>query len=689
MSGRFRLCIAAAFLVLLAAGWRFTRAAGSSDLQRYQSVLNFARGLNNVFAGDDQSALAELVLRLQAAVSLWSTVPDNQAQINADRVVGQFVNFLDASPKLDRIWTGHNSSLACNWPTGSGAVLLRIGRSNVDDPGPRFVRGQFDLGKQADVSLDIPSAETVYAALYFRNAPSGTKRVVLHLGSASAELAITTPPTGELRVRILGDDGQSTPAAAAVYASNNELMVPAEAISFDEGGFSYQPGRARPHLQARYWPGDVRHAGAFFVDGGYTLRLPAGTYRLLASKGPEYRTIDESVTIAAGSTTAHDLTLHRWIDMPARGWYSGDGHVHYTRANPEAARRLNIWARAEDIHLANVLRMGDASETYFEQCGFGADGRYQSGDYAQVPGQEDPRTNVIGHTMHLNLQHAIHMADRYYFYDQVFDETHRQGGITGYAHIYQPHGSAFFVRRDMSMNIPAKRIDFAEICEFGDIGDDLYYEFLNLGFPLTASAGSDVPWGNTIGTSRVYAYTGPHFTPDAWFAALKAGHTFVTTGALLEFTVNGQIAGSHIDAKPGEVLHVEAKASGGPVGPRYLEIVSQGDVIRTSRDLKLSFDLPVTTSMWIAARCFGAHTTPVYVQIGGQRFWKREAVERLVARRMAALQEIDDLTRQDIQPSHRGNWDNPALWKASAEALRERVQAARAVYAKLAEEAKR
>jgi hypothetical protein len=105
------------------------------------------------------------------------------------------------------------------------------------------------------------------------------------------------------------------------------------------------------------------------------------------------------------------------------------------------------------------------------------------------------------------------------------------------------------VGRDMTLNIPRHRIDFAEFCEYGDIGEELYYEFLNLGFSLTASAGSDVPFGNTIGTSRVYVHTGNPFSPDAWFAALREGHTFVTSGPMLEFTVNGQIPGTEIHSR--------------------------------------------------------------------------------------------------------------------------------------------
>jgi len=111
----------------------------------------------------------------------------------------------------------------------------------------------------------------------------------------------------------------------------------------------------------------------------------------------------------------------------------------------------------------------------------------------------------------------------------------------------------------------------------------LYYESLNLGFRLTATGGSDVPWGDTIGISRVYAYTGQRFDPDAWFNAVKAGRTFVTSGPMLELTVNGEIPGAEITARLGDTLRIKATASGHSVPPQYLEVVEQGDVLKSLR----------------------------------------------------------------------------------------------------------
>jgi hypothetical protein len=186
----------------------------------------------------------------------------------------------------------------------------------------------------------------------------------------------------------------------------------------------------------------------------------------------------------------------------------------------------------------------------------------------------------------------------------------------------------------------------------------------------------------------VYAYTGERFSPDAWFAALKAGHTFVTTGAMLEFTVNGKIPGSEIEAKPGDVLHIKAAASGETVPPRYLEVVAQGDVIRSAKSGSLEFTVPVTDSTWLAARCFGAHTTPVYVKVNGRRFWKRDQVDRLVARRLEALQDLETQLTRDLVLTHQGNWDGPEAWKQGAAAMRERIRIARQTYEKMRTEAR-
>jgi len=110
------------------------------------------------------------------------------------------------------------------------------------------------------------------------------------------------------------------------------------------------------------------------------------------------------------------------------------------------------------------------------------------------------------------------------------------------------------------MNIPRGKVDFGEILQFGVLGTDLYYEFLNLGYPLTASAGSDLPWGGSIGEVRVFAYLGEKkFSADNWFQAFGNGHTFVSSGPMLELDVEGALPGDTLKLNKDRAVKVQAR----------------------------------------------------------------------------------------------------------------------------------
>jgi hypothetical protein len=164
---------------------------------------------------------------------------------------------------------------------------------------------------------------------------------------------------------------------------------------------------------------------------------------------------------------------------------------------------------------------------------------------------------------------------------------------------------------------------------------------------------------------------------------------------MLEFTVNGQIAGTEVHATAGDQLRIRAAAHGNPVLPRHLEVVEQGEVIRSAqpasrqaKELSVEFTIPVQHSTWIAARCYGGHTTPVYVKVGEERFWKRSQVEALIGRRLEQLQEVQQLMREGIPHGHAGGWDNPATFHKGAAQLEKRVQEARAIYEGLLRQSK-
>lgn len=434
-----------------------------------------------------------------------------------------------------------------------------------------------------------------------------------------------------------------------------------------------------------YW----HEPAAYFVAQPFSIRLPAGKWRLAVARGIEFTPYTEEFEVGTSQNLKRIVRLRRWVDMPRLGWYSGDDHVHYPCLTPGQSEFLLTWARAEDIHVANILRMGDIERTYFEQAAYGKESRYQKDDYVLATGQEDPRTNIAeqGHTIALNITAPIRDVSHYHLYDYMFDEAHRQGALTGYAHIAW---ASWFYRRpdpslhptwDPNINVIRHKVDFFEILQFRRLGLEDFYDFLNLGIKLTASAGSDLPWGSSIGEVRTYAYTAQNFSADAWFAALKAGHTFVTNGPMLLLTADKAIPGDEVKLTgPGKIrIHAKSWAAKEIGAPKLLEVVVDGKVIR-SAPAEIEFPLEITKSQWIAARVTSengglAHTSPIYVEVNGESFRDKEQSPAIVAKR---LQTLDFIEGRLKDPNFIREYS-----KGEVDALRDRIQKARSEYDRL------
>ena len=182
-----------------------------------------------------------------------------------------------------------------------------------------------------------------------------------------------------------------------------------------------------------------------------------------------------------------------------------------------------------------------------------------------------------------------------------------------------------------------EQLDFVELLQFREINGPDYYDYLNLGFQLTAAAGSDIPWGSIMGEVRTYVHTGPEFDIDAWFKAFERGNTFVTNGPMMEFTVDGQLPGSRLEKVAGESIKVTGRVLGHPkIGiPETLTLISNEGVLKTvtnpgqEAELFLELEPTITQSRWLllTSQCDNgavASTTPVYVIVGGRKHWCSE-----------------------------------------------------------------
>ena len=489
--------------------------------------------------------------------------------------------------------------------------------------------------------------------------------------------------------------GQRVPARVGLYDARGRTPLPSDrAISVhryaDEVRLLWVNRRAA-------WPSD--HRQAFYVDGAYEARVPAGVYDLIVTRGPEYRSYRGKVEVRADASSHAIVTLDRYADLPAAGWFSGESHVHLMR---DRVDDLSVWGQlaAEDVHVSNLLEMGNVTGTHYKQPAWGRSGQFGRDGYFLVPGQEDPRTGQRGHTIHWNVAQHTHSQEMFFQYHYVFERTRLQGALTGYAHL----GELFNGQRGLALDVPFGFVDFIEVLQGGRLNNEIWYRFLNLGYRILPVGGADFPYfGPTLpGVERTYVRVDGALSPSSWFDAFRQGQVYVTNGPFLEFTVNGRPMGQEIRVPRGTRLQIAAAAQLNPDVDALdrLELVALGDVkaqepSRGQDRVQLRTELVADRSMWLAVRALGrhqetqfttiAHSAPIYVVVDDQPTWKREAVADLVAYQRAQMQQmlatpIDP--NQDLE-----TWETRDTlveeWKRQVSLLKPQVDAADRKYQEL------
>jgi hypothetical protein len=558
---------------------------------------------------------------------------------------------------LDDISRLKESSKVIELPGDAGALLLRIKRGKGIHQG-RIYPHSFAIREFIE-PMDTGLIEKGITWLLIRltEVPVDPVRLKFSLRTEEgsvyiAPVRVKSPTPARLKFTVLSDDtGEPTPAMVSlIWKTCNLDRRPATALDIvpQFNGQGNQTNLRHTNLHGK------RKGTFWIVPEPFEMELPPGEWEVVVRHGAEHSVVHDSFTLKPGEHGVKTYRPKRWINMPEKGWYSGDDHVHCQIMSDSDARNLLAYAEAEDVHLANVVKMGDIHRTFFQQRGFGKDYRVSNGRNVLSPGQECPRTHQqLGHTLAMNVKAFVRDTDKYYLYDTVFDEVHRQGGLSGYAHVNR---DLFFVHRDLSLNIPRGKVDFAEILQFGMLGTDLYYEFLNLGYRLTASAGSDLPWGGTLGEVRVYAHLGEQpFSADHWFEAFSQGHTFVSNGPMLELEVEGAGPGDTLKLDRDRPVRVRGRLRVDPDlgGASRLELIAHGEVVEIVNasgvgqgELVMDIAVPVKGGIWLALKGIGAdgsvaHSTPVYIIRKGQRFWKMTEVESLIEKQLSRLSEIE------------------------------------------------
>ena len=343
--------------------------------------------------------------------------------------------------------------------------------------------------------------------------------------------------------------------------------------------------------------------------------------------------------MTAGQSLERNVQLARWTDMAKQGWYSGDPHIHSWRSDSPAR------------HLHHHLRQGHGRphDRHYELLPATATGCLQA-QYGKAdvimrattgwnPARKiRARASTKKATSPRSISSSPCATDRYRQYSYVFDGVHAQGGLVGYDHLaWSGRSIAARSRRPARLGRQhqhhPRQGGFLQHPQNNNLGLQDYYDFLNLGVKVTATAGTDYP-APVVGEEITYAYTGTSkFSPDTWYAAVKKGSTFVSNGPMLAFTVGDAMPG---DDPPEQEREAEDSRAGARAG---IDRRAQGarDRRARSRDPRggfaqpaagqtvVDFEVTAAESQWIAARTTSfngavAHTTPVYVIVDNKSF---------------------------------------------------------------------
>ncbi len=433
--------------------------------------------------------------------------------------------------------------------------------------------------------------------------------------------------------------GAPTPARIELVGEGGDALVPAGALLLPRGECLEValPDWLRPTAEV----GEIenRYTGTrqFYVDGMLETELPPGRYHLRAFKGIEFRVAEDSFEIAAERTASVRLELDRWVDLPARGWWGADEHLHIPRHDPRFDARIATWMRAEGLHVASLLQGGSARRfDIARQHGFGPQHVYRADGILLVSGQEHPRTSLLGHTIVLAPNRAIDRRDAYLRHDLLWAEARRQDGLGGYAHWGLGAG-----QNGLAMDAPSGGLSFLEVLGFDFAEYAPWYDLLDLGIRLAPTAGSDYPCNPFThpGRERFYARMEGGLGLGSWKEAIRRGRTFVTNGPIPELRIDGAEIGDSIEIASPRLVEITGTIAFDPQRDRIetVELIRNGRPIEAAVRvvepgiLRIDERLRVDSSTWFALRVAGS-------KLGEQPPPRGGWVQKLVAKGLPRFQ---------------------------------------------------
>jgi hypothetical protein len=408
----------------------------------------------------------------------------------------------------------------------------------------------------------------------------------------------------------------------------------------------------------------------FHHRGEFRVELPPGKVTLDVVKGFEYFPKREEVEIRAGEVTERTVSLQSMTDMAAKGWYSGSTHVHmnYGGNLHNTLENLMMMSEAEDQDVVNEQIANKDNRILDHQFFVPGGGPHplSTPERILVVGQEY-RPPFYGHVFMFGMRDNLispfttgyegtAIESLYPSNTDMFRKARAQGATVGYVHAFGGEGDPLETTlggaKGYMVDAALGTTDGVEWSGAGRSGFFPWYATLNNEVRVTATGGEDsisnLQRSKLVGSVRTYVYTGARgLDMEAWFEGLRNGHAFVTTGPLVELTVNGRIPGEEVElASGGGSVDVEAHVRSITPLEKVL-LMFNGRVLeefplsgeRKGFDLAKSY--PVQESGWFHLRAEGkagerfpldaeyaqGFTNPIWVHLDGKPVRSAAAAE--------------------------------------------------------------
>ncbi len=537
--------------------------------------------------------------------------------------------------------------VAYSWP-GSNGWELRL--TSTERPGVSVTLYSRPRARPID-----PAWSADGSWIYFSEGDS-TQRFHLYRVAAGGGRVEEVPvrhwdwgvPTGRLVVR-------------TQCASCKEELTPARLSVTDPSGhpLTASLGMTRFDGQNGRW--------YFYSPGVAELEVPAGRWTVRGVRG--LATVEQSAdaVVPAGGSADVQLDLAPLWDAHAAGYFAGDHHFHlnYGGQTDLAPHDLFPLLQGEALDVATPM-LANLHNRFEDQEFF----RFAStGSPPLIRFAQEVRPHFLGHIGLLGTSELFWpwvWGPGYEVYGRddrpnlvALAEGRRQGGLGYYVHPVSGTRDPFsqtgvnVIPISLIPDVAHGGVDLLEIvCLWSNsIGTaELWYRLLNAGYAVAPSGGTDVMTDfhrtMALGSTRVYVRPEGPLTWESYMRALKDGRSFVTTGPMLEFSVNGTARPGDVVSAKGSVEFTLRAASAASVDS--VSIVVNGKTIRSLGPLAageartFTGRIAIPAGGWIGARAVGpkisqwpamaeyafAHTAPVWI---GQKGSTDPAARRAAA----------------------------------------------------------